>query len=204
MPEPDEPDSRCLYGSPIAANGARLPQLGAIIAPREFGLSIPAPDDASQGHPRIKRASKWHRHRNIQRVSTITTQLLTIMRPRITIIRRSTITRSASMKRPRSTPRQLRSIASLPTSIRRTLTPTLINDVTARGREPSYVGLALRLVRSSKTARRMAREIMHSLIDMVLEQDEKHQEPLLAHIVGSLADEYLKRRGLIQSRRRDN
>jgi hypothetical protein len=77
------------------------------------------------------KASKWHRHRNIQRVSTITTQLLTIMRPRITIIRRNIITRSASMKRPRSTPRQLRSIASSPTSIRRTLTRTLINDVAA-------------------------------------------------------------------------
>jgi hypothetical protein len=38
------------------------------------------------------KASKWHRHRNIQRASTITTQLLTIMRPPITIIRRSTIT----------------------------------------------------------------------------------------------------------------
>jgi hypothetical protein len=50
----------------------------------------------------------------------------------------------------------------------------------------------------------IAREIMHSLIDMVLEQDEKHQGRLLAHIVGSLAEEYLKRRGLIQSRRRDN
>ena len=30
----------------------------------------------------------------------------------------------------------------------------------------------------------MAREITHSLNDMVLEQDEKHQGPLLAHIVG--------------------
>ena len=43
----------------------------------------------------------------------------------------------------------------------------------------------------------------HSLIDMVFDQDEKHQGPLLAHIVGSLADEYLKRRGLIQRRRCD-
>jgi hypothetical protein len=50
----------------------------------------------------------------------------------------------------------------------------------------------------------MAREITHALINMVLEQDEKQQGPLLAHIAGSLADEYLKRRGLIQSRRRDN
>jgi len=50
----------------------------------------------------------------------------------------------------------------------------------------------------------MAREITQSLIDMVLEQDEKHQGPLLAHIIGSLSDEYLERRGLIQTRRRDN
>ena len=46
------------------------------------------------------------------------------------------------------------------------------------------------------------REITPSLIHMVLEQDEKHQGPLLAHIAGSLADEYLKRRGFIQSRKR--
>jgi hypothetical protein len=50
----------------------------------------------------------------------------------------------------------------------------------------------------------IARERMQSLIDMVLEQEEKYQGPLLAHIVGSLAEEYLKRHGLIQSRRRDN
>jgi hypothetical protein len=37
----------------------------------------------------------------------------------------------------------------------------------------------------------MAREITYSLIDTVLEQDEKNQGPLLAHIVGSLAEEYL-------------
>jgi hypothetical protein len=43
----------------------------------------------------------------------------------------------------------------------------------------------------------MAREITHAL--MVLEQDEKHQGPLLAHIVGSLSGEYLKRRGLIRT-----
>jgi hypothetical protein len=97
--------------------------LGAIIAGIWTKHSYP--------RRRIQRASKWHRNRNIQRVSTITTQLLTIMQPRITIIRRSTITRSASMKRPRSTPRQLRGTASLPTSIRQTLTRTLINDVTA-------------------------------------------------------------------------
>jgi hypothetical protein len=50
----------------------------------------------------------------------------------------------------------------------------------------------------------MAREITHALIDMVLEQDEKHQGPLLAHIAGSLSGEYLKQREHIQSRRRDN
>jgi hypothetical protein len=50
----------------------------------------------------------------------------------------------------------------------------------------------------------MAREITLSLIDMVLEQDEKHQGPLLAQIMGNLGDEYLERRGFIQTRRRDN
>jgi hypothetical protein len=39
----------------------------------------------------------------------------------------------------------------------------------------------------------MAREITQNLIDMVLEQDEKHQGPLLAHIIGSLSDDYLER-----------
>ena len=43
-----------------------------------------------------------------------------------------------------------------------------------------------------------------TLIDMVLEQDEKHQGPLLAQIIGSLSSEYLERRGLIQTRRHDN
>jgi hypothetical protein len=33
----------------------------------------------------------------------------------------------------------------------------------------------------------MAREITHALIDIILEQDEKHQGPLLAHMVGSLS-----------------
>ena len=128
MPEPDKPGSRCLDGffpiAPTLSLGFRS------LAPSlawEFGLNIPNPKR------RIQRASQWHRNRNIQRASTITTRLLTIMRPRITIIRRSTITRSASMKRPRSTPRQLGSTASLPTSIRRTLTRTRINDVHSRG-----------------------------------------------------------------------
>ena len=42
------------------------------------------------------------------------------------------------------------------------------------------------------------------LIDMVMEQDEKHQGPLLAQIIGSLGNEYLERRGLLQTGRRDN
>jgi hypothetical protein len=34
----------------------------------------------------------------------------------------------------------------------------------------------------------MAREITPSLIDMVLEHDEKHQGPLFAQIMGSLSE----------------
>ena len=50
----------------------------------------------------------------------------------------------------------------------------------------------------------MAREMSLPLIDMVMEQDEKHQGPLLAQIIGSLGNEYLERRGLLQTGRRDN
>ena len=50
----------------------------------------------------------------------------------------------------------------------------------------------------------MAREMSLPLIDMVMEQDEKHQGPLLAQIIGSLGNEYLERRGLLQAERRDN
>jgi hypothetical protein len=44
----------------------------------------------------------------------------------------------------------------------------------------------------------IAREMSLSLIEPVLEQDESHQGPLLAHILGNLSDEYLKRRGVTQ------
>ena len=50
----------------------------------------------------------------------------------------------------------------------------------------------------------IAREMSLPLIDMVMEQDEKHQGPLLAQIIGSLGNEYLERRGLLQTGRRDN
>jgi hypothetical protein len=50
----------------------------------------------------------------------------------------------------------------------------------------------------------MAREMSLPLIDMVMEQDEKHQGPLLAQVIGSLGNEYLERRGLFQTGRRDN
>jgi hypothetical protein len=50
----------------------------------------------------------------------------------------------------------------------------------------------------------MAREMSLSLVELVLEQDEKHQGPLFAHIVGSLSEEYLKRRRVMQTGRRSN
>jgi hypothetical protein len=39
---------------------------------------------------------------------------------------------------------------------------------------------------------------------MIMEQQEHHQAPLLATIIASLGDEYLQRRGLIPTERRDN
>jgi DNA-binding protein Fis len=50
----------------------------------------------------------------------------------------------------------------------------------------------------------MAREITQSLVDMIMEQDEQNQAPLLAQIITSLGDEYLQRRGLIPTEHRDN
>jgi DNA-binding protein Fis len=50
----------------------------------------------------------------------------------------------------------------------------------------------------------MAREMSLPLIDMVMEQDEKHQGPLLAQIIESMGNEYLDRRELLQTGRRDN
>jgi hypothetical protein len=47
-------------------------------------------------------------------------------------------------------------------------------------------------------------EITRSLMDIVLDQEERHQGPLLAKIIGSLADDYLQRSGQAPNRRRDN
>jgi DNA-binding protein Fis len=50
----------------------------------------------------------------------------------------------------------------------------------------------------------IAREITLGLLDLVMEQDEKHQAALIAHIVGTLGGEYLEKRGLFETTRRDN
>jgi hypothetical protein len=50
----------------------------------------------------------------------------------------------------------------------------------------------------------IAREITLSLLDLVMEQDEKHQAALIAHIMGTLGGEYLEKRGLSETTRRDN
>jgi nucleoid-associated protein YejK len=50
----------------------------------------------------------------------------------------------------------------------------------------------------------MADEMAQSFVDMITEQDEEQQAPLLAQIMTSLGDEYLQRRGLIPTERRDN
>ena len=50
----------------------------------------------------------------------------------------------------------------------------------------------------------MAHELTQSLVDMIMEQEEEHQAPLLASIVVSLGDEYLQRRGFIETRPREH
>ena len=50
----------------------------------------------------------------------------------------------------------------------------------------------------------ITREITSSLIDIVLDQEEKHQGPLLAQIIGNMVDDYLERSGQSQNTRRDN
>jgi DNA-binding protein Fis len=50
----------------------------------------------------------------------------------------------------------------------------------------------------------IARDITLSLLDLVMEQDEKHQAALIAHIMGTLGGEYLERRGHVEPMRRDN
>ena len=50
----------------------------------------------------------------------------------------------------------------------------------------------------------MAREIAQSFVDMVMEQEERQHAPLLAQMITTLGNEYLRRRGLILTERHDN
>jgi DNA-binding protein Fis len=50
----------------------------------------------------------------------------------------------------------------------------------------------------------MAHEITQSLVDMIMEQEQEHQAPLLASIVVTLGDEYLQRRGFIETKPREH
>jgi hypothetical protein len=45
----------------------------------------------------------------------------------------------------------------------------------------------------------MAHAMSQSLVDMIMEQEEEYQAPLLASIIVSLGDEYLQRRGLLET-----
>ena len=45
-------------------------------------------------------------------------------------------------------------------------------------------------------------EMAKSLVDMIMEQDERRQAPLLASIIVTLGDEYLLRHALVQTGRR--
>ena len=48
----------------------------------------------------------------------------------------------------------------------------------------------------------MAHEMTQSLVDMVVDQEEHQHAPLLALMILSLGDEYLRRTGI--AKRRDN
>jgi DNA-binding protein Fis len=50
----------------------------------------------------------------------------------------------------------------------------------------------------------MAHAMAQSIIDMVMEQNERLQAPLLAAAMACLGEEYLLRRGLVEAKRRDN
>ena len=50
----------------------------------------------------------------------------------------------------------------------------------------------------------MAREIAQSFVDMVMEQEEGQHAPLLAQMITTLGNEYLRRRGLILTEHHDN
>jgi len=45
----------------------------------------------------------------------------------------------------------------------------------------------------------VANEMIQSLVDVIMEQDEDHRAPLLASSIIILGDEYLQRHGLTQS-----
>jgi hypothetical protein len=81
----------------------------------------------------------------------------------------------------------------MPERLRQAINDVVVQYVTAKLQRGEPVDVAF-----------MAREMSLPLIDMVMEQDEKHQGPLLAQIIGSLGNEYLDRRGLLRSGRRDN
>ena len=55
----------------------------------------------------------------------------------------------------------------------------------------------IQLKRMRTCLQKLPRAAVLPLIDMVMEQDEKHQGPLLTQIIGSLSNEYLERRGLL-------
>ena len=81
----------------------------------------------------------------------------------------------------------------MPDQLRQAINDVVVQYVTAKLQRGEPVDVAL-----------MAREMSLPLVDMVMEQDEKHQGPLLAQIMGCLGNEYLERRGLLQMERRDN
>jgi DNA-binding protein Fis len=50
----------------------------------------------------------------------------------------------------------------------------------------------------------MANDMALSIVDMILEQSDQNQAPLIATAIRTLGDEYLVRRGFIETERRDH
>ena len=91
----------------------------------------------------------------------------------------------------RTPPADRRDLIKMPKALR-----AEINDVVVK-----YAERKLRKDGSLDVAM-MAHEMTQSLVDMIVEQEEHHHAPLLALMILSLGDEYLKRTGIAE--RRDN
>jgi hypothetical protein len=87
----------------------------------------------------------------------------------------------------------LAAIKTMPKSLRHAINEVVLQHITAKLQRCERVDVAS-----------LTREIAQSLLDILLDQEEKHQGPLLAQVIGDMMDDYLRRSGQSQSGRRDN